>query len=42
MTAYTNGEPATVHEVKDDVLEKSWQEWLKRLQQFYINLNKKK
>ena len=41
VTAYTNGEPATVHEVKDDVLEKSWQEWLKRLQQFYINLNKK-
>ena len=41
VTAYTNGEPATVHEVKDDVLEKSWQEWLKRLQQFYTNLNKK-
>ncbi|XP_053978369.1 uncharacterized protein LOC128876218 [Hylaeus volcanicus] len=41
VIAYTNGDPATVHVLENDVLEKSWKDWLKRLQQYYTHLIKK-
>ncbi|XP_076661551.1 mitochondrial genome maintenance exonuclease 1 [Halictus rubicundus] len=41
VVAYTNGDPATVHEIKDDLLDKTWKSWLRRLKKFYGNLNKK-
>ncbi|CAK9816687.1 Mitochondrial genome maintenance exonuclease 1 [Anthophora plagiata] len=40
VVAYESGEPATVHELKDSSLQKSWEEWLRRLEQLYQNLNK--
>ncbi|XP_076281136.1 mitochondrial genome maintenance exonuclease 1 [Lasioglossum baleicum] len=40
VVAYTNGDPATVHEIKEDLLEKTWKSWLRRLKKFYGNLNK--
>ncbi|CAK9832483.1 Mitochondrial genome maintenance exonuclease 1 [Anthophora retusa] len=39
VVAYTSGQPATVHELKDDSLQNSWNKWLERLEQFYKNLN---
>ncbi|CAD1471489.1 unnamed protein product [Heterotrigona itama] len=44
IIAYTKGEIATIHELKDDALQIAWEEWLNRLEQFYtkydkINLN---
>ncbi|XP_031830670.2 mitochondrial genome maintenance exonuclease 1 [Nomia melanderi] len=41
VVAYTNGQPATVHELKDDLLQKSWKNWLARLKQFYTDVSKK-
>ncbi|XP_043592633.1 mitochondrial genome maintenance exonuclease 1-like [Bombus pyrosoma] len=40
IVAYTSGEPASIHELKDDALEKAWGEWLNRLEQFHANCNK--
>ncbi|CAK9801996.1 Mitochondrial genome maintenance exonuclease 1 [Anthophora quadrimaculata] len=39
VVAYSSGQPATVHELKDSSLQNSWNEWLERLEQFYKNLN---
>ncbi|KOC61717.1 Uncharacterized protein C20orf72 [Habropoda laboriosa] len=40
IVAYTSGEPASVHELNDSTLQKAWEEWLRRLELFYTNLNK--
>ncbi|KAF3423089.1 hypothetical protein E2986_04703 [Frieseomelitta varia] len=40
IVAYTKGEFATIHELKDDALQTAWEEWLNRLEQFYTNYNK--
>lgn len=39
VVAYTNGEPASVHELNNNTLQKAWGEWLRRLEQFYRKLN---
>ncbi|XP_014477541.1 PREDICTED: uncharacterized protein LOC106745975 isoform X2 [Dinoponera quadriceps] len=36
VIAYTCGDPATVHEVCDDTLQKYWMMWLQRLQQYHV------
>ncbi|PBC29871.1 hypothetical protein APICC_06424 [Apis cerana cerana] len=40
IVGYTNGEPASVHELKDDTLQLAWENWLERLEKFYKNMNK--
>ncbi|XP_076246992.1 uncharacterized protein LOC143186974 [Calliopsis andreniformis] len=42
VVAYTDGKPATIHEVKDRALELAWRNWLKRLRQHYVNTNEQK
>ncbi|XP_014206674.1 mitochondrial genome maintenance exonuclease 1 [Copidosoma floridanum] len=37
--AYTNGDPATVHEVNEDLLKMYWKLWLQRLQDYHVALN---
>ncbi|XP_012143750.2 mitochondrial genome maintenance exonuclease 1 isoform X1 [Megachile rotundata] len=41
VIGYTDGKDATVHVLEKDTLQEAWKEWLKRLEQYYINLNKK-
>lgn len=41
VIGYTDGKAATVHVLEKDTLQEAWKEWLKRLEQYYINLNKK-
>ncbi|XP_011642320.2 mitochondrial genome maintenance exonuclease 1-like [Pogonomyrmex barbatus] len=36
VIVYTNGAPATVHDVSDDTLQQYWTAWLRRLQQYYV------
>lgn len=38
--AYTNGEPASIHELKDDALQIAWREWLNKLEQFHASYYK--
>ncbi|KAG6795899.1 mitochondrial genome maintenance exonuclease 1 [Apis mellifera caucasica] len=40
IVGYTNGEPGSVHELKEDTLQLAWENWLERLEKFYINMNK--
>ncbi|XP_001606585.2 mitochondrial genome maintenance exonuclease 1 [Nasonia vitripennis] len=39
IVAYTNGDPATVHEVSEESLQLYWRLWLQRLQEYHIALN---
>ncbi|XP_017879138.1 mitochondrial genome maintenance exonuclease 1-like [Ceratina calcarata] len=39
VVAYTNGEPASVHELNNNTLQKAWEEWLRRLELFYRKSN---
>ncbi|XP_011499153.1 PREDICTED: mitochondrial genome maintenance exonuclease 1-like [Ceratosolen solmsi marchali] len=39
VVAYTNGRPATVHEVSAENLQLYWKIWLQRLQDYHIALN---
>ncbi|CAL7943428.1 unnamed protein product [Xylocopa violacea] len=39
VVAYTTGEPASIYELKDVTLQKTWTMWLRRLEQFYMGLN---
>nr|XP_033320890.1 mitochondrial genome maintenance exonuclease 1-like isoform X2 [Megalopta genalis] len=39
VIAYSNGDPADIHEVKDKLLQEKWTSWLKRLKMFYEEQN---
>ena len=36
MVAYTNGDPAQVHEISSETLHMYWRYWLERLQDYHI------
>ncbi|KAG7188309.1 hypothetical protein KM043_007968 [Ampulex compressa] len=38
VVVYTSGEPATVLEINPDNVEKYWKKWLRRLQQYFVEL----
>lgn len=38
VVGYTNGDPASVHEINPTLLNKYWKLWLRRLQQYYLTL----
>ncbi|XP_017756597.1 PREDICTED: mitochondrial genome maintenance exonuclease 1-like [Eufriesea mexicana] len=38
VIGYTNGEPASVYELKNGSLQEAWKEWLRRLEEFYTKL----
>ncbi|XP_012254436.2 mitochondrial genome maintenance exonuclease 1-like [Athalia rosae] len=40
VVGYTNGDPASVHEISPASLNKYWKLWLQRLQQYYVELRK--
>ncbi|XP_032677611.1 mitochondrial genome maintenance exonuclease 1-like [Odontomachus brunneus] len=40
VVAYTCGDPATVHEMCDDTLQEYWTMWLRRLQQYHVEMAK--
>lgn len=39
VVAYTNGEPAKVHEVNEDLVKMYWNLWLQRLQEYHVISN---
>ncbi|XP_076381582.1 mitochondrial genome maintenance exonuclease 1 isoform X2 [Megalopta genalis] len=39
VIAYSNGDPAHIHEVKDKLLQEKWTSWLERLKKFYEEQN---